>query len=322
MSVSAAAEVVPAEPIQVDAPAAVSPEELAALMTAFNDAASQLQHTQVALRSEVGRLKAELRDANVRLERSRRLAALGEMAAGIAHEVRNPLAAIALHAEMLRADLEGSGDPLAEQTETADKILRAARELDGVVGDVLRFARELSPGIDDADPAEPVHRAASTCRILAEPAGVELEVRSSAGEDASVRIDAGLIAQALINLVRNAIEAIADHGQPDSAGDRRVTLRVAMGTDAALGRVVSYAVEDTGPGVAAETLERMFNPFYTTRQAGCGLGLAMVQRIADAHGGRVDAASPDAGGAVFTLTVPAEPPRDAQHAEASGGLDP
>jgi two-component system sensor histidine kinase PilS (NtrC family) len=269
----------------------VTPEDLAELMRAFNLAAGELGQTHEALRAEVSRLKSELNEANVRLERSRRLAALGEMAAGIAHEVRNPLAAIALHAEMLRDDLG-----VSEEAQTAGKILRAARELDGVVGDVLRFARELAPAVGIVDAAEPVRRAVATCQVMAEAAGVELCVESApAFED--VEVDAGLVAQALANLIRNAVEAIGEEG---SAGPGRVRVSVDV-----RGELVSYMVADNGPGLPEGAVERMFNPFYTTRQTGCGLGLAMVQRIVDAHGGRVDAASMDAGGARFVLTLPA-----------------
>jgi signal transduction histidine kinase len=276
----------------------VTPEDLAELMRAFNAAAGELEQTHQALRSEVSRLKGELHEANRRLERSRRLAALGEMAAGIAHEVRNPLAAIALHAEMLRDDL-GEG----ECGQTAGKILRAARELDGVVGDVLRFARELEPTLALVDAVEPARRAVSTCQMMADVAGVELDLVQWA-ESADVELDGGLVAQALANLIRNAVEAIVE-----SSGEAPGRVRVTTGMREFEGSShVAYVVEDTGPGLPAGAVERMFNPFYTTRQTGCGLGLAMVQRIVDAHGGRVDAGDAEGGGARFELTLPARSP--------------
>jgi len=290
----------------------MSADDLAELMRAFNSAAAQLQSTHEGLTAEVASLRSQLREANERLERSRRLAALGEMAAGIAHEVRNPLAAIALHAEMLRQDLtqhDQSGQHgLGDQAATADKILRAARELDGVVGDVLRFARELEPSPAPVDPAEPARRAIATCAMLADDAGVRLRLHAPACPPVS--LDAGLIAQALSNLIRNAVEAIADRGAAAGppAGEDAVDLAVTPPRGPA-GRL-GYTVSDTGPGLPEGLLERMFNPFFTTRQAGCGLGLAMVQRIVDAHGGRVDADSLTAGGARFTLLLPATQPDD------------
>lgn len=279
----------------VDGGAPVTPEDLAELMRAFNAAAGELGQTHEALRAEVSRLKGELHEANRRLERSRRLSALGEMAAGIAHEVRNPLAAIALHAEMLRDDL-GEG----ECGQTAGKILRAARELDGVVGDVLRFARELTPTVAVVGAAEPARRAISTCQMMSEIAGVAIEL-DEGPEFADAEIDAGLVAQALANLVRNAVEAIAESGLGGPA-----VVRLSVGVAELEGQPqVVYVVEDTGPGLPEGAVERMFNPFYTTRHTGCGLGLSMVQRIVDAHGGRVDAADATGGGARFTLTLPA-----------------
>ena len=182
--------------------------------------------------------------------------------------------------------------------------LRAAREPDGIGGDVLRFARELTPAISLGGADEPAQRAASTCQMLAEAAGVTLKV-SIAAETEPVEIDAGLMAQALANLVRNAVEAIAEEGANGAPCVRVITRLIEVdGREA-----VEYAVEDNGPGVPDGTIERMFNPFYTTRQTGCGLGLAMVQRIVDAHGGSVEASSVMrdgvAAGARFVLRVPA-----------------
>lgn len=270
---------------------AVSAQDLAELMRAFNAASAELGRTHEALRGEVSRLQGELHEANRRLERSRRLAALGEMAAGIAHEVRNPLAAIALHAEMLRADL-GESEP----GRAAGQILRAARDLDAVVGDVLRFARELEPCLGEFEALEPARRALGACEALARGAGVELRLvtRERLGP---VPLDAGLVAQALANLIRNAVEAIVEDG-PRGAGVVEVSVSIE-------GDRVVYEVCDNGPGLPDGALERMFNPFYTTRQTGCGLGLAMVQRIVDAHGGLVDAGCGRTGGARFALALPA-----------------
>src|SRR5438874_11415481 len=114
-------------------------------MASFNEVTSKLERTHESLRLEVARLQDELRQANEQLERSRRLAALGQMAAGIAHEVRNPLGSIRLYASLLEQDL---GDRPAEK-EIAGKIAAAVQGLDGVVGDVLNFSRELKVSIQE-----------------------------------------------------------------------------------------------------------------------------------------------------------------------------
>src|SRR5262249_42196179 len=116
----------------------VTPAELAELMATFNEVTGRLQGTHESLKREVVRLQGELRDANEQLQRSRRLAALGEMAAGIAHEVRNPLGSIRLYARMLEHDLVDR----PQERSVATKIAAAVHGLDGVVGDVLSFARE------------------------------------------------------------------------------------------------------------------------------------------------------------------------------------
>ena len=117
----------------------VTPAELASLLASFNEVTSRLEASHEALRGEVARLTRELGEANAQVERSARLAALGEMAAGIAHEVRNPLGSIRLYARMLEEDLAS----MPEQAKVAVKINAAVRAVEGIVGDVLSFAREI-----------------------------------------------------------------------------------------------------------------------------------------------------------------------------------
>jgi signal transduction histidine kinase len=128
----------------------MSPRELGELLAAFNEVTSRLQATHEQLNAEVIRLRTELVEANHQLERSRRLAALGEMAAGIAHEVRNPLGSIRLYAKMLDEDLVDR----PAQRETVRKIAGAARGLDQIVGDMLSFAREFRVRVDACDASD------------------------------------------------------------------------------------------------------------------------------------------------------------------------
>ena len=144
----------------IEAAGSMSASELGELFGAFNEVTNRLQETHERLTGEVVRLKGQLRRANDELDRSRRLAALGEMAAGIAHEVRNPLGSIGLYAEMLLADLKSE----SPEHEIADKIKRAVVGLDAVVGDVLTFSQ------DHADPHNTDPRAGSggagPCQLL------------------------------------------------------------------------------------------------------------------------------------------------------------
>lgn len=300
-------------------PPALSPADLTELFAEFNELTARLQETHETLSGEAARLEGELRIANEQLRRSRELAALGEMAAGIAHEVRNPLGSIRLYASMLEQDL---GDR-PEQRRIATRIGEAVRGLDHIVGDVLAFARELKLRAAPVDPWDLLERAADACRAECERSSADIALRRVAGAPASVVCDAGLMHQALLNVVRNAAEAIADSARAGRRGMielsvRRRTVRVEGGKPAPM---AALAVRDNGPGVPDDVKRRMFNPFFTTRAAGTGLGLAIVHRIMDAHGGRVGVTNHGEGGAVVELMLPLDGPRAgaADGTESQGG---
>src|SRR5690606_32640981 len=184
----------------------VSPAELAERIAAFNEVTGRLQGTLEALRREVVRLQEELRDANEQLQRSKRLAALGQMAAGIAHEVRNPLGSIRLYARMLEQDL---ADRPAERA-IASKIAAAVHGLDCVVGDVLNFSRELKVRPQETEPEAILDRALEACWTADAAAAQRIRVvrrEASGGVSARLVCDPVLMHQALVNLIRNALEA-------------------------------------------------------------------------------------------------------------------
>lgn len=282
MTQAAATTPAPAQP-------PIPPHELGELLSAFNDATARLQVAHESLHAEVARLKGELREANEQLERSRRLAALGEMAAGIAHEVRNPLGSIRLYARMLEQDLAGR----PEERKLAEKIGAAVRGLDAVVCDVLNFAREM-----------PVRATLASAGALLRGAVDEVladERLTRAGHAAPVRIapidplcddtllhcDEQHVHRALVNVIRNAVEAmLPEERSPQPRPQREPVLSVGVRRDES-GEFIALFVRDTGPGIPPEAMERIFNPFFTTRATGTGLGLAIVHRIVDAHGGRI-----------------------------------
>jgi signal transduction histidine kinase len=277
----------------------LSPADLAELMAAFNEVTAKLEQTHAQLRAEVRRLSTELRDANEALQRSKRLAALGEMAAGIAHEVRNPLGSIGLYARMLEEDL--ADRPACRGV--AVKIGAAVRGLDAVVGDVLTFSREIRLRPAPAEVGEVLERAIDSCRA-------ELgDVVRDGLSDGSIQFecDAGLLHQALVNVLRNAGEANRAVGR--SVVRVGAVLGVVEPADLDPVDALVLRVRDEGDGVTPEVIERMFNPFFTTRAAGTGLGLPIVHRIVDAHAGRVvfmnnSDIEPGAPGATVELRVP------------------
>lgn len=280
---------------------AMQPADLGELLLAFNDVTGKLQTAHEQLRAEVARLTRELLDANEQLERARRLAALGEMAAGIAHEVRNPLGSIRLYARMLTQDL---ADRPSERV-ISEKIARAATHLDTVVGDVLTFSRELRVRRQVATAGSVFDAVLEACCHDGVAGWKSIRITRT-GEGVELNADSLLLQQALVNIVRNAIEAMVE--SQGAGGAHELVLGARKSRVRGWDEVV-LTVKDTGPGVAAEIVQRMFNPFFTTRTTGTGLGLAIVHRIVDAHGGRVTVANnaertPGARGAVFALHIP------------------
>lgn len=216
------------------------------------------------------------------------LAALGEMSAGIAHEFKNALATISGYAQMIHNDA-----PSSETGECAGKIIEQTRSLTHVVTEFLRFARPLELAQEDF---------ALSCVVeqVAEEIGtamVGITIRTD-GAFAQVSGDAGLLRQALLNLIRNAAEAASWNSHPGE-----VTI---SGYEEMHGgkRWQCVAVRDNGPGITDGNLDKMFVPFFTTKSSGTGLGLAVVQKIALQHGGRVEAHNQPTGGAEFDLWLP------------------
>lgn len=290
-------------------------EDLAQIIRAYNQVTENLQKSHESLTAQVELLRDQLASADAQLLRSKRLAALGEMAAGIAHEVRNPLAAIQLYANMIVQDLrahstESDRAGLAPSLDAACKITSAVRGLNAIVNDVLAFARDLSPRREPVDVASLVTRVLETQMPAIEAASVRVICSEEPG--VALSGDPELLHQALVNIVRNAVEAMAD-----SRSTRRVVIARSEGEPEALasvltiesravGRFVVLTISDTGTGISAEHIDRIFNPFFTTRNTGTGLGLAIVHRIIDAHGGSIAVHNdPQTGGAVFELSLPA-----------------
>lgn len=293
-------------PAATHAKAPITAGDLAELMSAFNDVTGKLQATHEQLRGEVARLSRELRDANEQLERASRLAALGEMAAGIAHEIRNPLGSISLFARMLRDDL----GERPEQHKLAEKILTATRGLNAVVGDVLAFSREFRVAPEPLSTVALLDRALEACQHD----GVEgwqsvrierADLSKLPPELQELKGDETLLLQALTNVIRNAIEAMVETRTANRSVRIDVKRRQLASRDGKRDRFACISVRDSGPGLAPDVLTRMFNPFFTTRKAGTGLGLAIVHRIMDAHAGRVIASNnTDAPGATIELLIP------------------
>ena len=301
---------------------ALSADDLPGLMQEVQQTALRLQQTHDVLHREVARLQRELSDANEQLRRSASLAALGEMAAGIAHEIRNPLASIQLYVQMLEEDLAERPDQAAVCT----KIGSAITGLDGIVRDVLRFARDDRMRVARHSAARIVDNAVRAADGLLGQTKMNIDV---VDVDPAIIIDAdeGLLTQAIVNVIRNAAEAMADETPAATTPPTPATGAIRISAEVRgvrepgknAGRVTRavISVEDCGPGIPDDVIERMFNPFFTTRATGTGLGLAIVHRIVDAHGGHVSVRSVDPHGARVEMCLPLATADEDSHKEVA-----
>ena len=268
--------------------AALGAGELTEVIQTFNDVCARLQGTHEVLRQEVTRLQGELSDARRQLRRARELAALGEMAAGISHEIRNPLGSIRLYTNILIDDLEDR----PEQRDLVQRIDAAVAGMNGIVNDVLDFARELHVSGEPVSSRDLLADAAASCADLVDEHDIAISIVDET-DDRPCLVDASLVHQALVNVIRNACEALAESETPDPAVRLEIVSRAVLDAEGARHPMVALAVIDNGPGLPADVAERIFQPFFTTRHTGTGLGLAIVHRIIDAHGGRIAITSAD-----------------------------
>jgi len=269
-----------------------------------NRFAQQSKH-QTQLYRELAERLAEtnrrLEQAQAEARRSERLAALGQLSAGLAHEIRNPLGVIRGSAEMLTQKLQGS-DALAR--ELAGYISTEVNRLSALVTEFLDFARPLHAEPHPADLIALLDRVLQIVagRFAAEQAtGKPVRVeRHYASGLPSVPLDESLCEQAFLNLVQNAYEAMQDQNE-DHGGTLRVEVQPATQNDR---EGVELRLADTGPGVPDELREEIFNPFVTTKKAGVGLGLSIVSKIVDGHHGSIRVEEGPQGGASFIIFFP------------------
>jgi len=238
-----------------------------------------------ALARQFNAMTASLKEHQDRLVLSEKLAGIGRLAAGVAHEINNPLAVILGYAKLLQRDAgEGASRDLRV---IEDETLRAKLIVDGL----LELARPREAAPEPLDLRALCDEAVARLRETRLLDGVDVAV---AGEG-RVRGHPYKLRQVVLNLLRNAAEAAGAGG--------RVTVAVETGAEGA-----AVTVRDSGPGLPEEARARLFEPFFTTKPSGTGLGLAVSQGIVLAHGGSIEAGAAPGGGATFTIRLPAVPP--------------
>jgi signal transduction histidine kinase len=268
------------------------------------------RRTDVPSRDEIGELVREfdamaaaIAEREQRLIRSERLATVGRMASQITHEVRNPLASIGLYAELLGDEIAEKGP---EPRRLVTSIISEVDRLTEITETYLRFARLPQAKLEREDLGSVVRSVLEFSRAELAQAGIALELET-APDLPDIAADEAQLRQALLNLVRNAREAMQG-GQGTLAVTVDVVPAAASAGGAAAGPVeVRLRLRDSGPGITDQDLSKIFDPFFSTKAKGTGLGLALVQQIVAEHGGRIDVRSPAGAGTTFTLTFPSLP---------------
>ena len=319
--------------------------ELQDISDAVNALSARLIHDQELLAENVRSLEATNRDlvaASNQVVRSARLASVGTLASGIAHEVGNPLSAIMGFADLARTRLEREGT----ETELLDSIMDESRRIDRIVRSLLHYARPRDEENRPFDPAEVVARVRDLLETQGRFDGVRTEWNQAEAVP-RVRMNPHQLEQVLVNLLLNALDALDDTPDPGIVvtvrsevghaarlparrqGDppgvnyshrRRVSWQggeMLLDSVLAAEEVVIITVADNGPGIPEGNLDQLFDPFFTTKEPGkgTGLGLAVCARLVEGMGGRIEGGNHTGGGACFTIQLPvvrpgSEPPGD------------
>jgi signal transduction histidine kinase len=234
---------------------------------------------------ELQKSLVDLAAAHDQLVRQERLAAIGQLASTVGHELRNPLGVISNAVYLLRGDLgPHPTQPAQRHLATAEREVSAATV---IVSDLLEFAREREPAFSDVDMTTVVDEVLS---ILPPPTGIT--VAREGDTTVVARVDRDMVRQVLLNLIGNGYQAMPD------GGHLTVSVTAASGT-------VQTKVRDDGVGMTDEVQQHLFEPFFTTKARGVGLGLAVSKRIIEAHGGTIVASSEVGAGTEFTVLLPA-----------------
>ncbi|MFW6060615.1 MAG: two-component system sensor histidine kinase NtrB [Phycisphaeraceae bacterium] len=263
------------------------------------------------------RTARRVRHLEQRARAAERLAELGTLTGGLAHEIKNPLSTIGLNVQLLQEDLDavaeraGAANVPEEMTDRVrrrfNSLTRETTHLRGILEDFLRFAGRMELDREPTDVNALVDELTDFFQPQAQAAGVHLRTQLAA-DPADAAIDAGLVKQALLNLMINATQAMQtarEKNQPHGGADELI-LRTERARHLGEEEVRIHVI-DTGPGIPAEVQQKVFQPYFSTKKGGSGLGLATARRIAEEHGGRLAIHAAPGRGTEFTLCLPVQP---------------
>jgi len=229
-----------------------------------------------------------------RLEKAERLSALGQLAAGVAHEIRNPLNAISMASQRLKRDFVPADERKEKDFQTITGVIRdEIRRLNGIIEEFLTFSRSRRLELREYPVTEVLQKIVNLLREETAGKGIVLETKW-AEPSPVIPMDMDKLQQALLNFIKNAVESISDGG--------RVTITVTPERKDG----IKIAIADTGCGMTEEEIERIFSPEYTTKEKGLGLGLPLSHEIIRGHGGEIRVTSQKDAGTTFEIILPVE----------------
>jgi two-component system sensor histidine kinase HydH len=264
-------------------------QDLPAVALAQDDDLHQIHERMQGVVREIEQVVQKLQQREREVLRAEQLAALGQLAAGVAHEMRNPLTSIKMLVQTLREDRD-TGTATAEDLEVIEQEIR---RMERCLQTFLDYARPPKPHCRPLDLVQPIQRTLALIAGRARKQNVDVQFAPPPAP-VYVTADGEQIQQILVNLTLNSLDAMPRGG----------TLTIALHT---LDEQVELSVFDTGPGISPRLLTQLFQPFVSTKETGLGLGLVTSRRIAEVHGGSLEAANRPEGGACFALRLPAQP---------------
>jgi signal transduction histidine kinase len=244
-----------------------------------------------SLMENVDQAQSELERSQEHLLQSGKWAMVGKLAAGVAHSIRNPLTSVNMRLFSLKRSLAMS----PSEKEDFEVIAEEIRHLDAIVRNFLEFSRPPKLKMQPLSPSDVVDGAVQLLRYRLEFYGVEVKLLRDQRLP-EIWADPDQLKEVLANLLVNAYEAMVHGGV--------ITIREEQGLDPALARVAVIRVSDTGPGIPESVRDKVFQPFFSTKEEGTGLGLSIATRIIEDHGGRLELESPENQGATFIITLP------------------
>jgi two-component system, NtrC family, sensor kinase len=236
---------------------------------------------------ELAQRERELAKKTEELMQTKKLAAIGTLASGVAHELNNPLNNIYISAQVLAEQVNNDSPPKIK--EVIGDIVGQTERVKGIIGDLLDFARGQEPKLAPTDIVPLIREAYGLVKTASAYSGEGIKFRLEAPPACVIPVDPGQIERMFINIFANAIDAM------EGAGELAVTVQETADT-------VRIAISDTGPGISPKHIEKIFEPFFTTKEKGTGLGLAIVFNIVKKHGGEIKAGNKN-GGAMLEITL-------------------